>query len=86
MCGVVKCRVGKPVLEQSTGWALNQLLPHGCRGEGWGLPIVEAMSMGLPVIATNWRWAGGAAAGGCIAVAVHLGPLAAQQAGCWLTS
>ncbi|KAG0495040.1 hypothetical protein HPP92_006034 [Vanilla planifolia] len=24
------------------------------RGEGWGRPIVEAMSMGLPVIATNW--------------------------------
>ena len=23
------------------------------RGEGWGLPIAEAMSMGLPVIATN---------------------------------
>lgn len=23
-------------------------------GEGWGLPIMEAMSMGLPVIATNW--------------------------------
>lgn len=24
------------------------------RGEGWGRPLVEAMSMGLPVIATNW--------------------------------
>eukprot|EP01060_Flectonema_neradi_P008842 TRINITY_DN16326_c0_g1_i1.p1 TRINITY_DN16326_c0_g1~~TRINITY_DN16326_c0_g1_i1.p1 ORF type:complete len:729 (+),score=106.89 TRINITY_DN16326_c0_g1_i1:76-2262(+) len=24
------------------------------KGEGWGLPIHEAMSMGLPVIATNW--------------------------------
>ncbi|PRP80096.1 glycosyltransferase, CAZy family GT4 [Planoprotostelium fungivorum] len=24
------------------------------RGEGWGLPIIEAMSMELPVIATNW--------------------------------
>lgn len=24
------------------------------RGEGWGRPHVEAMSMGLPVISTNW--------------------------------
>ena len=24
------------------------------RGEGWGRPYVEAMSMGLPVIATDW--------------------------------
>jgi len=24
------------------------------RGEGWGLPIAEAMSMALPVIATYW--------------------------------
>lgn len=23
-------------------------------GEGWGLPLVEAMSMATPVIATNW--------------------------------
>jgi len=23
-------------------------------GEGWGLPIIEAMAMGLPTIATNW--------------------------------
>lgn len=25
-----------------------------CRGEGWGRPHVEAMSMELPIIATNW--------------------------------
>ena len=24
------------------------------RGEGWGRPVVEAMAMGLPAIATNW--------------------------------
>jgi len=24
------------------------------RGEGWGLPIIEAMAMGVPPIATNW--------------------------------
>jgi len=24
------------------------------RGEGWGRPHVEAMSMELPIIATNW--------------------------------
>ena len=24
------------------------------RGEGWGLPIAEAMAMAMPVIATNW--------------------------------
>ncbi len=24
------------------------------RGEGWGMPISEAMSMELPVVVTNW--------------------------------
>lgn len=24
------------------------------RGEGWGLPVIEAMACGLPTIATNW--------------------------------
>jgi glycosyltransferase involved in cell wall biosynthesis len=24
------------------------------RGEGWGLPILEAMAAGVPAIATNW--------------------------------
>ena len=30
----------------------ERVLPS--RGEGWGRPHVEAMAMGLPVIATNW--------------------------------
>ncbi|KAJ4455175.1 putative glycosyltransferase; CAZy family GT4 [Paratrimastix pyriformis] len=31
-----------------------QCLVQPSHGEGWGRPHVEAMSMGLPVIATNW--------------------------------
>lgn len=35
--------------------SLSTLPPSAwCRGEGWGLPVVEAMSMQLPVIVTNW--------------------------------
>ena len=29
------------------------LCPVVCRGEGWGLPVVEAMSMELPVIVVS---------------------------------
>lgn len=60
-CRTVKCDaiVGRAALQKMSflgtgvhdkkhdGW-------HGCRGEGWGRIYTDAMSMGLPVIATNW--------------------------------
>jgi len=35
-------------------YASADCLVLATHGEGWGLPVVEAMSMGKPVIATNW--------------------------------
>ena len=35
-------------------YASMDALVQPSRGEGWGRPHAEAMSMGLPVIATNW--------------------------------
>lgn len=35
-------------------YASVDALVQPSRGEGWGRPHVEAMAMGLPVIATNW--------------------------------
>jgi len=41
--------MGMPSLYKSV-----DCLVQPSHGEGWGLPIVEAMAMGLPTIATNW--------------------------------
>ena len=40
--------------ELPSAYASVDALVLPSRGEGWGRPHVEAMSMGLPVLATNW--------------------------------
>ena len=48
----IETRVSHAVLRALYAAARAVVLPT--RGEGWGRPHVEAMSMGTPVIATNW--------------------------------
>jgi glycosyltransferase involved in cell wall biosynthesis len=43
-----------PTSDQPRIYKLMQAFVLPTRGEGWGLPITEAMSMGLPCIATGW--------------------------------
>ena len=43
-----------PETEMPSAYAAADAFVLPSRGEGWGRPHVEAMSLGLPVIATNW--------------------------------
>jgi glycosyltransferase involved in cell wall biosynthesis len=43
-----------PDIEMPSVYAAADAFVLPSRGEGWGRPHVEAMSLGLPVIATNW--------------------------------
>lgn len=45
---------GLSAVELRAFYAGCSALVQPSRGEGWGRPHVEAMSMGVPVIATNW--------------------------------
>ena len=48
----IETKVSHAVLRALYAEARAVVLPT--RGEGWGRPHVEAMAMGLPVLATNW--------------------------------
>ncbi|KAI8468679.1 MAG: hypothetical protein J3K34DRAFT_477473 [Monoraphidium minutum] len=48
------CRAARPDTDLAALYAAADAFVLPSRGEGWGRPHVEAMSMGLPVIATNW--------------------------------
>ena len=43
-----------PETETPSAYAAADAFVLPSRGEGWGRPHVEAMGLGLPVIATNW--------------------------------
>ncbi|GAB5353892.1 hypothetical protein AAMO2058_000073100 [Amorphochlora amoebiformis] len=47
-------QVGVPLVNMPCMYREMDALVLPSRGEGWGRPHVEAMSMGLPIIATNW--------------------------------
>lgn len=47
-------RAGLSRLQVRALYALSDAFVLPTRGEGWGLPIAEAMSMALPVIVTNY--------------------------------
>eukprot|EP00945_MAST-04E_sp_MAST-4E-sp1_P001223 g1223.t1 len=51
---VVVLRPGLPQSKMPGLFQSVDALVQPSRGEGWGRPHVEAMSMGIPVVATNW--------------------------------
>ncbi len=55
---VATCRVRlqavAPTLDPHTTSQAADAFVIATRGEGWGMPISEAMAMGLPVVVTNW--------------------------------
>lgn len=43
-----------PTYQLASLYRSSDCFVSSTRGEGWGMPILEAMACGLPVIATNW--------------------------------